>query len=86
MLVFETGPGNVLHWLRVRTGISYDEATLEPLPNRWNPLYCLWCTSVYMGLLTYGLYSTGNVVAHGIVIVLALSGIACLLDVWHGKS
>lgn len=73
MLVKEDGPFDVLSELRARTGIEYDinnEPTKYP---NWNPLHCIWCTSVWIAplimwlpvYLTYGL---------------AISAGACLID------
>lgn len=51
MLVSERGPFDIFVWVRTQTGIQHypdgDVAHADPK----NPLSCLWCTSVWVGLL-----------------------------------
>lgn len=47
MLVFENGPFDLFLRLRIKTGILYDENFVVSYPN-WNPLICMWCTSLYV--------------------------------------
>lgn len=50
LLVNEAGPGRVFVKLREATGIEHDETTGRTLhvANDWTPLYCVWCTSIYV--------------------------------------
>lgn len=51
MLVKEPGPGRVFVKIRELSGIEHDA---EGEPASWNdytPLYCVWCTSVYVAVV-----------------------------------
>ena len=81
LLVEEDGPFMVFHKLRLGTGILYDgdgEVYYHPI---WNPLYCIWCSSIWVGL--------GMLVAPGwLVKWLAYSGVAMVIESWldNGQS
>lgn len=56
MLVNEDGPGSLLTQLRGNTGIKYLWNTetkhwdVISYP-KWNPLHCVYCTSIWVGLV-----------------------------------
>lgn len=87
MLVEEDGPFLIFFHLRDKTGIRYaldpdeDKLIVTNYPT-WNPLYCILCTSIWVAPVVYGLW----IVAGWLVAIIALSGIACLIEAWHGKS
>lgn len=50
MLVKEAGPGQMFVGFRERTGIEYDrDGNLSSYPD-WNPLHCVYCTSIYVAV------------------------------------
>lgn len=82
LLVVEEGPFKIFYKLRTATGIEYDidndtdEVFVSWHPS-WNPLYCEWCTSLWVAILMYILWLHYKPA----VFVLALSGVSCLLHV-----
>ncbi len=76
ILVDEDGPFNVVHELRKATGIEYRDDGAIVSPN-WNPLTCVWCTSIWTAIVVHFL---PDIVRK----VLAISAIACLID--EGRS
>lgn len=51
MLVHERGPYDVFMTMRFRLGLM--ETVDGPVTNHptWVPLYCVWCTSMWVGLI-----------------------------------
>lgn len=81
MLVVEDGPWYIFDRIRVWTGVKLAEGAVE-WPS-WNPLHCIWCTSMWIAPIIYGLW----MVAHWLVWILAISAVACLIEAWNnGKS
>jgi hypothetical protein len=79
MLVHEVGPFGILTRIRKVTGIEHDA---EGFPSVWhsnNMLSCVWCTSVWVGLIFL-------FVPKCICELLSLSAIACILEERYGKS
>jgi hypothetical protein len=76
MLVHESGPGNLVHdgkkWI--------DNLWHDPvLANPWNPLHCVWCTSIWVAPIIYR-------APRWVYIPWALSAMAIVLDEiyqWH---
>lgn len=51
LLVEEDGPFRVLYNLRKKTGIQYTTyGEVFSYPD-WNPLACMYCTSIWVGIL-----------------------------------
>lgn len=51
MMVHEAGPNFVFTELRNATGILYaDDGSVVSWPD-WNPLHCVYCTSIYTAVL-----------------------------------
>lgn len=74
MLVEEDGPGQILRKFRELTGIEHDKGGNKVLWNDYTPLYCVYCTSVWVaGALWFA--------PSWIIRLLALSGGAILIDV-----
>lgn len=78
-LVHEEGPFRLMRRIRVRTGIRYDEAFQVIAWPSWNMLYCVYCTSFWVGLLLWFLPPV-------VSLVLAVSCVACLVDRWHSNG
>ena len=79
MLVHETGPFSIFTKVRAATGIEHDA---EGLPSVWhsnNVLSCVWCTSMWVGLLFL-------FIPKSIAELLSLSAISCILEDHHGRS
>lgn len=77
MLVNEDGPLNLFNKLRTRTGLMYSytidgEYKVSYWPS-WNPLHCVYCTSVWVGLVL-------TLLPRKVSVPLALSGIAVLMN------
>lgn len=51
MLVQEAGPGRVFVRLREATGIVHGSDGKILSYNDWTPLYCVWCTSIWVVLV-----------------------------------
>lgn len=85
MLVHEPGPFEMFALLRERTGIGADiegNAVTWPL---WNPLWCVYCTSVYTTIVMAALIALGGIMGLVIVYLLALCALPCLIEAWHDK-
>lgn len=81
MLMYEAGPYDVLLKFRTSIGIKhddYDKPFMWP-PN--NPMYCMWCFSVWIGVAL----STAPI---KLSLPFALSTIAIIVDDWlkNGES
>lgn len=79
MLVHEIGPYGIFTKVRQFAGIEHDS---EGYPSVWssrNVLSCVWCTSVWVGLVALFL-------PKWLVELLSLSAIACMLEEKYGKS
>lgn len=51
LLVQETGPGRVFVKLRELTGITHTDDGRVLSYGDWTPLYCIWCTSMYVSVV-----------------------------------
>lgn len=51
MLVQEPGPGRLFVKLRELTGIEHTEDGKVLNYGDWTPLYCVWCTSLWVAVL-----------------------------------
>lgn len=50
MLVQEAGPGRIFIRLREATGIVHTDDGHVLNYGDWTPLYCVWCTSIWVAL------------------------------------
>ena len=86
LLVEEDGPWDLLYKLRSATGIEYDLAedngVVVSYHPSWNPLHCVWCTSLWVAPVMYVAWF----VVPAIPSIIALSGIACIVEAWYGKG
>jgi hypothetical protein len=75
LLVREDGPNQVLRKLRERTGITYWSTTSDGIQSypAWNPLVCIYCTSVWVALCSL-------VIPRQVLILFAGSALAIVLD------
>lgn len=73
MLVNESGPNDFILDMRQRTGIIYYSDNTPCTWPSWNPLTCVWCTSIWVALLVWKLPKVVSYIG-------ALSAIACVLD------
>jgi hypothetical protein len=80
--VNEEGPGGIGRKLRERAGIGHDEDTRQPIsyPETFfaQLLGCVWCVSFWVAIVMFSLWL--SLVGVPVVIVVALSGGAVLLD------
>lgn len=77
MLVREDGPFKLASKLRDVSGIQHDdEGRIFSYPD-WNPLHCVYCTSMWVAI---GLYFVPRIVLR----TLAASGIAVIIEKYHG--
>jgi hypothetical protein len=77
MLVNEAGPFEAFASLRRATGIIVDDIDGSSLGGpSWNPLTCLYCTSIYMAVLSYFM-------PNWLKNILAISAIASLIGRAH---
>lgn len=72
MLVKEQGPYHIFERLRRATGIEYESGDVLSYPD-WNPLHCVYCTSVWVALVL-------GLAPRWLRASLAASGIAALLE------
>lgn len=73
MLVNEDGPKSIFSDFRERTGIETNYLGNPVCWPDWNPLTCVWCTSVWVAVLVWRMPKVFSY-------ILALSSIACILD------
>lgn len=74
MLVEEDGPGKIFRQLRELSGIEYDSDDEILSHNDYTPLYCVYCTSVWVAALSF-------FTPDWLVRLLAISGLAILMEV-----
>lgn len=86
MLVHEHGPLGLFIVLRRLTGIQYDETEQAFMWPSWNPLWCVYCTSIYTAAIMIGLAFIPILASYIVIYLLAVSGIVCLLEAWHDKG
>lgn len=78
LLVTEDGPYEIFRGLRERTGIEYGPGGVVASYPPWNPLHCVYCTSVYVGAIM--------LIAPGwLKRLLALSAIASLISIHENQ-
>lgn len=85
-LVDEDGPFGVFEWIRHKAGIKYNQKN-EPYPSNElaKQFNCLWCMSLWVGIITVLLYNNNeNVIWY--LLPFAISGFAQLADkqLWRG--
>lgn len=77
MLVREDGPFRLARKLRDVTGIECDEdGRVFSYPD-WNPLHCVYCTSVWVAV---ALYFMPRILREA----LAASGMSVIIEKYHG--
>ncbi|MHC4748322.1 MAG: DUF1360 domain-containing protein [Planctomycetota bacterium] len=81
LLVSEAGPLDILAKFRFFIGIRYDELS-EPVGNNViaDLFTCVWCTSVWVGLLFAITWYINASIAFAISLPFALSTIAIIVD------
>lgn len=84
MLVHEPGPFEAFATVRDKTGIVYENDVAIAWP-MWNPLWCVYCTSVYTTVIMAALAVLGGTVGLVIVYLLALCALPCLIEAWHDR-
>ena len=84
LLANEDGPYNIFERLRNCVGVYYDDYSNAQGKNELaKMLICGWCSSVWIGLvLTIGYWLLGDVVVW-LVLPLALSAAAIIIDEWR---
>jgi len=88
LIAFETGPFQVLDKIRFILGVRYDEQSVRYGKNVIaEGIICIWCNSVWFGLLWTLLYLTINPTILLIIsLPLALSTVAIIIEVYSGKG
>lgn len=90
LFVYERGPFDVFQRVRERVGIQHDDAGMviaTPETLLGGVLGCLWCISVWIGLIVALTAYFWPVLAFWLALPLALSAAAILVDkVTHGSS
>lgn len=74
MLVEEDGPGRIFRRLREASGIEYDDSGEILSHNDYTPLYCVYCTSVWVSIFSF-------FAPDWLLRLLAISGLAILFEV-----
>lgn len=86
MLVKEAGPFDLFSRLRLWTGI-YDEigddGQVYQVHPSWNPLYCMYCTSMWLAPIVGLLWYFGGDWGQLAVGIIALSGVTCVINIWE---
>jgi hypothetical protein len=74
------GPWNLLHRLRTISGVKYDERSVPYGTNMVsNAMLCIYCNSVWIGLIAYLLYLASEPLAMLLLAPFALSGAAIMI-------
>lgn len=76
LLVIEDGPFDLIYKLRIKTGIEYDHKGEVISYPSWNPLHCIWCTSIYISGLVFFTWSLLSY----FWIILAISAVASMVQ------
>ena len=76
MLVIEDGPFLIFDKVRSGTGIRVDVESGVMFSPSWNPLYCVYCTSIWMAIAMWLMW----MVAYWFVWILAISAVCCLIE------
>lgn len=74
MAVYESGPNDVFVKLRERSGIEYDPDGRAVSYPSWNPLHCMYCTSVYAAVVVV-------LLPRPLADMLAVSGVVALIEI-----
>lgn len=77
LLVKEDGPDRLSRRLREHTGIEYDEHDQVYSYPDWNPLTCVYCTSLWVAMLLY-------FAPKWLIQILAASAVAVIVEKYHG--
>lgn len=81
LLVNELGPANIFEHMRRRIGVRYSESGIRYGENIVAEAFiCVWCLSVWVGLVFGLLWTFNGVVATMIAVPFALSGGAILIE------
>lgn len=79
LLVDEDGPSGAFYKLRELTGIEHDSnGHILSYPD-WNPLHCVYCTTLYTAVLV-------GLLPHRLCDALAASGLACIVERWANRK
>jgi hypothetical protein len=73
LLVKEGGPLDILWIIREKSGIVYDEQDRPIVWPSWNPLWCVWCTSIWVAGIIM-------IMPRVVSWILALSAVTCIVD------
>ena len=79
--VTEAGPGDMLHWIRIRSGVKFDEMS-EAYGTNWlsKGLLCHRCSSIWFGTVGSLALLLVPEIAFYIALALALSAATVLLE------
>lgn len=83
LLIRERGPFDVFVFLRAAAGVEHDDAggpIAWPDTTLGGLFACVWCMSVWIGLLLLGVWTWGGFVGGFYCVGLALSALAILID------
>lgn len=76
----ETGPYEILPWIRDKLGVYYDEKNRKLGRNELgNMLLCPWCTSVWVGAILSLFYIIIPDITIAATLLFALSGMALFI-------
>lgn len=82
LLVNEDGPGDIFTRLRALVGVRYDDVTFQPSASNdvAEAFTCIWCMSVWVGLILMIAWSLWPQPALWIATVFALSAGVIIVD------
>lgn len=80
ILIYENGPFQIFRRIRIKSGVVYVTDTDEVFSYKYELFICLWCASVWVGLVTTLLMLLWPQIAPWIFMPFALSTLAILLD------
>lgn len=79
LVVYEEGPFGGLTRIRELTGIIHSDTGEQISWPDWNPLHCIFCTSLYMAPVALGLWQFAPLIAA----MLAVSAMTCLIHLFN---
>lgn len=87
MMLHENGPWRILRRLRVLLGVRYyDEEDNDVASAKYEITTCLWCLSVWVGIVLTAMWMYATTAAMVVTMPFALSGVAVLIEVYRAHK